>query len=237
MHQTISPYVLPLLESSFQLVALNLVCNEHNITEDELLGKGNYQNERAQKHVVDARVQYAYLLRKYTALGNPAIGSKFGKNAFYASFLLQSIKPKSETYKFARSLKDVDKRAKSYAEIQSKIPVKEKDTNTYVKDNIPCAMRVIRVICNYFDVTVDELRGRSRKEEFAWPRHICFYLLCSHNAVKQARAGRFFGGRDHATANHSIKTVRNEYETNKAFKQTLIAIKSKIGYKHPEQLA
>lgn len=58
---------------------------------------------------------------------------------------------------------------------------------------------VIRTVCNYFDVTEEDLIGEKKNREIAFPRQIAMYLLRSLTGLTHARIGELLGGKHYST--------------------------------------
>lgn len=54
-------------------------------------------------------------------------------------------------------------------------------------------------VADYFDMTIDDLCGESRRKNFVHPRHIAMYLCRELTELSLPNIGREFGGRDHTT--------------------------------------
>jgi len=67
---------------------------------------------------------------------------------------------------------------------------------------------IILIICEWFDVPREQLNKRSRLRKYVIPRQICMYFLKQYTTMSLKEIGVVFGGRDHATAIHSIKTIK-----------------------------
>jgi chromosomal replication initiator protein len=67
-----------------------------------------------------------------------------------------------------------------------------------------------RVVCEYFQIPDDLLRGKSRKQEIAFARQIAMYLAKEMTRYSLKSIGLHFGGRDHTTVIHAIQTVHQE---------------------------
>jgi len=76
---------------------------------------------------------------------------------------------------------------------------------------------IIGVISNYFNISVDRIKSKSRKRELVLSRAI-FSHIC-HKKVTLAKIGRFLGNRGHATILKAI--ADNQYELSHEA-QTLI---------------
>lgn len=64
-----------------------------------------------------------------------------------------------------------------------------------------------RVVCAYFNIPDDLLRGKSRKKEIAFSRQVAMYLCKEMTHYSLKSIGLHFGGRDHTTVIHAIRTV------------------------------
>lgn len=68
-------------------------------------------------------------------------------------------------------------------------------------------------VADYFDMTIDDLCGESRRKNFVHPRHIAMYLCRELTELSLPNIGREFGGRDHTTvmsAHRKITTQMGE---------------------------
>jgi len=72
-----------------------------------------------------------------------------------------------------------------------------------------------RVVCQYYDIPDDLLRGKSRKKEIVYARHLAMYLSKQMTRYSLKSIGLHFGGRDHTTVIHAIRTIENAFQNNK----------------------
>jgi hypothetical protein len=86
-------------------------------------------------------------------------------------------------------------------------------------------------ICELFGMTVSQLRGKSRKREIIIARHFAMYF-CEENSLGSLKSiGKFFGGRDHSTVIHALRSVEDQAITNPRFKQTVEDIRNELNEK------
>jgi len=78
-----------------------------------------------------------------------------------------------------------------------------------------------KVVCDYFNISIDLLQSSSRKREIVQARQMTMYLAKQKTTYAVSIIGAKCGGRDHSTVIHACRTVENLYETNKTFKQHL----------------
>lgn len=67
-----------------------------------------------------------------------------------------------------------------------------------------------RSVCRYFDIPDDLLRGKSRKKEIAFARQLAMYLSKELTNSSLKSIGLHFGGRDHTTVIHAIRTIKEK---------------------------
>jgi chromosomal replication initiator protein len=66
-------------------------------------------------------------------------------------------------------------------------------------------LRIIRpqdieqVVCEFFQITLEELHSSSRQRTLSLPRMIAMYLIRKHTTAAYTEIGRQFGGRNHST--------------------------------------
>jgi chromosomal replication initiator protein len=75
--------------------------------------------------------------------------------------------------------------------------------------------QIMQVVSDYFRIHPEELRGKSRRKEIAYARHIAIYLSRKHTQHALKAIGERFGGRDHSTILHSIEWVESYLHTNR----------------------
>lgn len=65
-----------------------------------------------------------------------------------------------------------------------------------------------RVVCDYFSIPDDLLRGKSRKKEIVFARQAAMYLAKEMTNYSLKSIGLHFGGRDHSTVIHAVKSIQ-----------------------------
>jgi len=75
-----------------------------------------------------------------------------------------------------------------------------------------------RVVCQHYNIPEDILRGKSRKKEIAFARQMAMYLSKEITRYSLKSIGLHFGGRDHTTVIHAIRTIDELYKDKKRHK-------------------
>ena len=66
---------------------------------------------------------------------------------------------------------------------------------------------VLSAVCEIFGVTKKELKGKSRRRKFAWPRQVGASLAYQYGNSAAASVGDVFGGRHYSWVYYSRSTV------------------------------
>ncbi|MBR2712973.1 MAG: chromosomal replication initiator protein DnaA [Bacilli bacterium] len=89
-------------------------------------------------------------------------------------------------------------------------------------------IKIQRVVAEYYNITVEDLKSKKRVSTIAFPRHIAIYLSRQLTDESFPRIGMEFGGRDHSTVMSSVDKITNEVKTNKQLANIIEEIKKKL---------
>jgi chromosomal replication initiator protein len=85
-----------------------------------------------------------------------------------------------------------------------------------------------RVACQYFKISEDLVRAKTRKREVVQARQVAMYFSKQLTQHSLKTIGLHFGGRDHSTVIHSCQSVENQIETDPKFREMLDEIRHAI---------
>lgn len=88
--------------------------------------------------------------------------------------------------------------------------------------------KIINTICEFFNVTKDDLIGSKRNKEIVEPRQMCIYLIDDMLNIPLTAIGAIFGGRDHTTIMHARDKISNQIKTSPHVKTLVNDIKSRL---------
>ena len=88
--------------------------------------------------------------------------------------------------------------------------------------------QVIRAVSAFFEISPNDLLGRSRNKEFVEPRQICMYLLREVLSMSYPDIANRVGRRDHTTAIYACKKVAKNVESDHELNQRLLLIKEEM---------
>ena len=97
--------------------------------------------------------------------------------------------------------------------------------NIYSNNNIA---NIQKAVADYYNITVEDLKGKKRSNKIAHPRQLAMYLCRKETDETLDRLGMEFGGRDHSTVIFACDKMEKELETNKDLEHDIKEIKSKL---------
>ncbi len=77
------------------------------------------------------------------------------------------------------------------------------------------------MVTAFYNVRLSDLQSRRRHKSVTEPRQVCMYLARKRTRFSLEEIGGYFGGRDHTTVMHSIRTVEDRIDSNGQFAQQL----------------
>ncbi|GAB4519973.1 MAG: chromosomal replication initiator protein DnaA [Phycisphaerales bacterium] len=88
---------------------------------------------------------------------------------------------------------------------------------------------IVEVVTDHFGVKVTDLQGKRRQKSIALPRQVCMYLARRSTRFSLEEIGGFFGGRDHTTVMHAVRTIGARRRETDELHRTLTLLESKLG--------
>lgn len=85
-----------------------------------------------------------------------------------------------------------------------------------------------RMVSEYFSISIDAIKGKTRKREVVQARHIGMYLAKEFTENSLRNIGLQFGGRDHSTVIHACETVLNLMATDIDVKEDVAELQKQL---------
>lgn len=99
------------------------------------------------------------------------------------------------------------------------------NVNIYSDNSIE---NIQKSVADFYHITVDDLKGKKRSANIAYPRQIGMYLSRMLTDETFPRIGLEFGGRDHSTVIHACDKINEDLKNNKKLEQEINEIKNKF---------
>lgn len=91
--------------------------------------------------------------------------------------------------------------------------------------NLP---NIRKVVCNYYQITQDDLDSPSRKATVRLPRQVAMHLARNLTKLSTTEIGQNFGDRDHSTVINACKRIDEQLKKDHQFKEIYETIKVTI---------
>lgn len=87
--------------------------------------------------------------------------------------------------------------------------------------------KIISAVSNYYEIPIAEIKGKTRKANIVKARQVYFYLarVLTHYSLAKIAENVY---RDHATAMHGIKTIKNELDLYKELQEDIEMIEENL---------
>lgn len=88
--------------------------------------------------------------------------------------------------------------------------------------------RLIELVISYYDLSLEEILGKSREQRLAYPRQIAMYLLREEAKCSFPAIGSHVGGRDHTTAMHACTKIAGLLKADEQLRRDISLLREKL---------
>ncbi len=106
-------------------------------------------------------------------------------------------------------------------------PLLQSLTPTLTKRNVT-PRYLIETVITYYDISMEDVLGKSRERRLAFPRQVAMYLLREEAKCSYPSIGSQLGGRDHTTAMHACDKINTLLKDDDQLKRDLATIREKL---------
>lgn len=97
------------------------------------------------------------------------------------------------------------------------------------QDNQEISIESIKqLVAKHFELSVEKLQSKTRLREVVMARQLSMYIAKNFTGSSLKSIGDSFGGRDHTTVLHSLKTVQDMMDTDELFKDKVDILVRKV---------
>ncbi len=87
---------------------------------------------------------------------------------------------------------------------------------------------ILDVVTKYYNVRLSDLQSKKRHKSIAFPRQVCMYLARRHTRYSLEEIGGYFGGRDHTTVLHAVRTVTQDSKDDAEIAEQLTRLEGQL---------
>ena len=99
-----------------------------------------------------------------------------------------------------------------------------KDRSFYTND----VQRIQRVVCDYYKISIEQMKGKNRNNAVNFPRQVAIYLCRELTNESFPKIGSYFGGRNHSTIISADQRIRKELVVNDDLKEVIKNLKRSL---------
>jgi chromosomal replication initiator protein len=92
----------------------------------------------------------------------------------------------------------------------------------------PTIQQIIDAVTKYYDIKLSDLMSKRRHKSVTLPRQVCMWLARKHTRFSLEEIGGYFGGRDHTTVMHAVRTVGSRAQTDAALSSDVNRIEQSL---------
>jgi chromosomal replication initiator protein len=89
--------------------------------------------------------------------------------------------------------------------------------------------QIKEVVCDHFAITMQEMESARRTKSIVLPRMVAMYLSKELTGKSLPEIGRRFGGRDHTTVLHSVRTIPVKMKSDEKLAAQVVAVRAALG--------
>lgn len=90
------------------------------------------------------------------------------------------------------------------------------------------ASTIEEAVCEYYNVSSEHIQSSSRKRQIVQARQVAMYLTKNFTEMSLAQIGSVMGKKNHATVLHAYKTVKEQMEVDRTFREEVIEIERRL---------
>ncbi len=90
------------------------------------------------------------------------------------------------------------------------------------------ADQILKTVADFFNINMEDLKGKVRKKEIANPRQIAMYLIREEINQSYPKIAEIIGKKDHTTIIHAYQKIKKEIKENETTQQQVNLIREKL---------
>lgn len=87
---------------------------------------------------------------------------------------------------------------------------------------------IIQTVTDFYHVKRTEVLGKRRHKSVSLPRQVCMYFARTRTRHSLEEIGAHFGGRDHTTVMHAVRTIDSRRNEDEEFARVLVSLEDRL---------
>jgi chromosomal replication initiator protein len=88
--------------------------------------------------------------------------------------------------------------------------------------------QIFDAVTKYYNVRLSDLQSKKRHKSISFPRQVCMFLARRHTRYSLEEIGGYFGGRDHTTVLHAVRTIDADTKNDKEVAEQLTYLEGQL---------
>jgi chromosomal replication initiator protein len=88
--------------------------------------------------------------------------------------------------------------------------------------------QILDAVTKYYNVRLADLQSKKRHKSIAFPRQVCMYLARQFTPYSLEEIGGYFGGRDHTTVLHAVRTITQDAKDSPDIAQQITLLEGQL---------
>ena len=117
-----------------------------------------------------------------------------------------------------------DFKAEVDKQLEAGLPVKE----AVMKTLKPIIARIIDTVCEYYQLSKEDITSTKRVAEIVLPRQVAMYMCRTLLSNPLEEIGSHLGGKDHTTVMSGVNKIKTKMETDASLRKNVENIKKQL---------
>jgi chromosomal replication initiator protein len=88
--------------------------------------------------------------------------------------------------------------------------------------------QILDAVTKYYNVRLSDLQSKKRHKSIAFPRQVCMFLARKNTRYSLEEIGGYFGGRDHTTVLHAVRTVDSDMKEDPQISEQVTHLQNQL---------
>ncbi|MBL0920863.1 MAG: chromosomal replication initiator protein DnaA [Phycisphaerales bacterium] len=87
---------------------------------------------------------------------------------------------------------------------------------------------IMETVADFYSLKLSDLQGKRRQKSVAQPRQVCMFFGRKYTSLSLEEIGGYFGGRDHTTVMHAVRTIEKRVRANPQLAEQIRTLEDRL---------